>query len=427
MCVIDLALKDLLQIVRDWKSALFLVIMPIVFTFFFGLIYGGIGGENDPRLPVGLVNHDQAGTLSAGLQNLLEASDAIRPVLLEGDEADKAADSVRDEDLAAAVIMPASFSEQALRLRSGDVLSLSKGQGSGQALAGEEARLTVIVDQSTQAGQTALNAVQAAMTRLLGTVQTAQISAEVYEAQRAFEDDGARQAYVDEALALASEAWQQPPLTVAVEQSGATAGDEEEALWNPYAHASAGMIVQFVVFGLNTSAMVLVLERKSRTLQRLLTTPITRTQVIAGHVLAMFAVVFLQQVLLVAVGQLAFGVDYMREPLAILLVMVALALWVASLGLLIGAMAKVEDQVIMFSMLAMFVFSALGGAWFPLDITGKAFATIGHLMPTAWAMDGFENIIVRGMGFDSALLPTGTLLAYAVAFFGLAVWRFRFE
>ena len=407
MRVIDLALKDLLQVVRDWKSALFLVIMPIAFTFFFGLIYGGIGGENDPRLPVGLVNHDQAGTLSASLQNLLEASDAIRPVLLEGDKADKAADSVRDEDLAAAVVMPTGFSEQ--------------------ALAGEEARLTIIVDQSTQAGQTAINAMQAAVTRLLGTVETAQISAEVYEAQRAFQDEGARQAYLDEALALASEAWQQPPLTLAVEQSGATAGDEEEALWNPYAHASAGMIVQFVVFGLNTSAMVLVLERKSRTLQRLLTTPITRTQVIAGHVLAMFLVVFLQQVLLVVFGQLAFGVGYMREPLASLLMVVALALWVASLGLLVGAMAKGEDQVIMFSMLAMFVFSALGGAWFPLDITGKAFAAIGHLMPTAWAMDGFENIVVRGLGLNSVLLPAGILLAYAVAFFGLAVWRFGFE
>jgi ABC-2 type transport system permease protein len=415
MRVIDLALKDLLQVVRDWKSALFLVIMPIVFTFFFGLIYGGLGGENDPRLPVGLVNHDRAGTLSASLQNLLEASDAIRPVLLEGDKADKVAESVRDEDLAAAVVVPTGFSEQALRL------------GSGQALAGEGASLTVIVDQSTQAGQTALNAAQAAVTRLLGMVQTAQISTEVYEAQRTFEDEEARQAYVDEALMLASEAWQQPPLTVAVKQSGATAGGEEEALWNPYAHASAGMIVQFVVFGLNTSAMVLVLERKSKTLQRLLTTPITRTQVIAGHVLAMFLVVFLQQVLLVAFGQLAFGVGYVREPLASFLLVVALALWVASLGLLIGAMAKGEDQVIMFSMLAMFVFSALGGAWFPLDITGKAFATIGHLMPTAWAMDGFENIIVRGLGLNSALLPAGILLAYGVAFFALAVWRFRFE
>jgi ABC-2 type transport system permease protein len=127
------------------------------------------------------------------------------------------------------------------------------------------------------------------------------------------------------------------------------------------------------------------------------------------------------------VGQVAFGLDYMREPLAILLMMAMLAFWAASLGLLVGAQAKTEEQVIVLSMLAMFLFSALGGAWFPLDITGQAFSTIGHLTPTAWAMDGFQNIIVRGLGLNSVLLPAGILLAYAVAFFALAVWRFKFE
>ena len=400
MRVIDLALKDLLQIVRDWKSAVFLVVMPILFTLFFGTIFGS-SAEGDPRLPVGFVSHDQSDALSTSLHTLLDASDAIRPVVLEGDEADSAAGSVSDGDLAGAVIVPAGF--------------------------GEEPLLTVIVDQNTPAGQTASNAVQAAVTRLLGAVETARLSAEAFEAQQGFESETARRAYLDEALALASDAWLQPPLTVSVEQSGAQVGEGAELSANVYTQSSPGMIVQFVVFGLNTSAMVLVLERKSRTLQRLLTTPITRTQVIAGHVLAMFIVVFLQQVLYVAFGQLAFGVDYMREPLAILLVMAALALWVSSLGLLIGAASKSEDQVIMWALMAMFVFSALGGAWFPLDVTGKTFAAIGHLMPTAWAMDGFQNIVLRGLGLSSVLLPAGILLAYAVVFFALAVWRFRFE
>ena len=44
MRVIDLALKDLLQIVRDWKAALFMVVMPIIFTMFFGFAFGGSGG-----------------------------------------------------------------------------------------------------------------------------------------------------------------------------------------------------------------------------------------------------------------------------------------------------------------------------------------------------------------------------------------------
>lgn len=410
MRVIDLALKDLLQVVRDHKSALFLVVMPILFTLFFGLLFGSEAAD-DPRLPVGLVDHDQNGALSAGLQSLLEASDAVRPLVLEGNEVDKAVDLVHDEKLAAAVIVPAGFSEQTLR------------PDSGQALASGEPRLVLIADPGTPGGRAASNAVQAAVTRLLGTVETARLSAKAYEARHPFEDKAARRVYLDEALALVSEAWSQSPLTVAVERTG----DEEKMTSNVYTQSSPGMLIQFAVFGLNTSAMVLVLERKSRTLQRLLTTPITRAEVIAGHVLAMFVLAFLQQAILVVLGQLAFGVDYMRDSLATLLVMMTLALWTASLGLLIGAVSKGEEQVIMWSLVAMFVFSAMGGAWFPLDVTGRAFATIGHLTPTAWAMDGFQNIVLRGLGLSSVLLPAGILLAYAGAFFGLAVWRFRFE
>ena len=81
----------------------------------------------------------------------------------------------------------------------------------------------------------------------------------------------------------------------------------------------------------------------------------------------------------------------------------------------------------MWSLIAMFVFSGLGGTWFPLEFTGPAFSAIGHAMPTAWAMDGFQNIVLRGLGLGSVLLPAGILMAFAALFFGLAVWRFRFE
>lgn len=48
-------------------------------------------------------------------------------------------------------------------------------------------------------------------------------------------------------------------------------------------------------------------------------------------------------------------------------------------------------------------------------------------MPTAWAMDGFQDIVVRRLGLSSVLLPAGLLLVYTAAFFGPALWRFRFE
>jgi ABC-2 type transport system permease protein len=73
----------------------------------------------------------------------------------------------------------------------------------------------------------------------------------------------------------------------------------------------------------------------------------------------------------------------------------------------------------------MFLFSAMGGTWFPLETSSGAFAVIGKLMPSAWAMNGYQNILIRGLGSESACLPALVLIAYALGFFGLAVWRFR--
>jgi len=194
---------------------------------------------------------------------------------------------------------------------------------------------------------------------------------------------------------------------------------------NPYNQSSPGILVQFAIFGLVTSAQIFVQEKKSRTLQRLITTAMKPWEIITGHMLAMFTITFLQTAMLVLFGQWVLKVDYLREPLAVLLVALTLGLWVSSMGLLIGVIAKEEQQVILFSMIAMFLFSALGGTWFPLETTGGAFAAIGKAMPSAWAMNGLQNVLIRGLGLESVWTSAGMLLVYALFFFLMAVWRFR--
>ena len=407
MRVIDLTIKDLTELVRDWKAAVFLVIMPIAFTLLFGFAFGGFGGgEEDPRLPVGLIDQS-GGRLSASLLSLLDASGVVRPVALEGRDADPASaeKQVQDEDLAAAVIVPVGYSD---RLLAGDLI-----------------QLVVIVDAGKPAGLTAQGEIQAAALRLAGAAETARLSAQAYEAQSRFADDNARQQFLAEAIDRAIQAWQQPPLTVAVTEASVEE-EGETIMQSGFSHTSPSMMVQFAIAGLIGAASILVLERKSRALRRLLTTAVSRTEIILGHYLAMFAMIMAQFVILMAFGELL-GVPYHREPLAILLVMAATAAWTAALGLLIGVMAKTEDQVITYSLFPMFILAGMGGAWMPLEFTGQAFQAIGHLLPTAWAMDGFENIVVRGLGFESVLLPVAIMLAYAIGLFALAAWRFRFE
>ena len=399
MRALYLALKDLTQIFRDRKAALFLVLMPIVLTGLLGVALRG-DGATDRRLPIALANADATGPLGAAITPLLESSGALRVVAVSDASPESALAEVQAKRAVAAVVVPVDFSRR--------------------TLAGEPIPLRVIVDETSSTGQAARDAARNALTRVYSAGAVARVRADLRAKETPFATDAVRAAALNDLAAKAAAAWQTPPLATELVPAGALS-----ATASAFRQSSPGMLVMFALFSLTLSAAVVVAERRSGTLQRLLTTSVGRAEILAGHVAAMFAVVFGQGLLLVAVGQFGFGVDYLRSPLATLLVLAALALWVACLGLLIGVAAKGQEQVGLFGMIAMFVLSALGGAWFPLEGTGAAFSAVGHLLPSAWAMVGFQDVVVRGLALDAALLPVGVMLAYAAGFFGLAVWRFQ--
>jgi len=395
MRILDLAIKDLSQMFRDKRSLLFLVAMPVAFTFFMGFAYRGTGGDEnaDNRIPLAFVDPEPASRLNKFLFTRLESSDSIKVIAMTGDEA---LDALRNGDVAGVLEVPAGFNEQ--------------------AAAGEEAQLILIADSTSASGQSLYQLLRVPISQLISAVEVGRISADVQSNPNEYVPS----------VELAWSKWNEASKValVRVEQAAV----EESSDWtggNPYNQSSPGILVQFAIFGMITSVQILVQEKKSRTLQRLITTNMKPWEVVAGHMLAMFAITFLGTAILIVFGQWVLKVNYLREPLGVLLISVALGLWVSSMGLLIGVIAKEEQQVIMYSMIAMFLFSALGGTWFPLESTGGAFAAIGKAMPSAWAMNGYQNILIRGLGLESVWMSTLMLLVYAFGFFLLGVWRFR--
>lgn len=406
MRIIDLALKDLSQVFRDKRSLLFLVAMPIAFTFFMGFAYKS-GSDNDAskdtRIPLGWVNNDRNGYVSTQLFEMLSNSDSVRLVELTSDAVDE---SIRTGEVAGALIVPAGYSEQ-----------VSAGEDAPQK---GDRQLTLITDTNSTNGQSLYQILRTSVTKLMSAVEIAHLSAETIGKP----NDASE---LNEAFASASQAWSKADSAslVQVEMAVESAPAENWYGDNPYNQASPGILVQFAIMGLVSSGQILVQERKTRTLQRLMSTTMRSWEIVAGHTLAMFGIVFTQIALLVVFGQLVLGVNYMSAPLGTLLVSVALSLWVAAMGLLIGTVVKDDSQVILFALMAMFIFSALGGTWFPLEVASGTFAAIGKVMPSAWAMTGYQNILMRGLGLESAWMPTGILLAYAFVFFALAIWRFN--
>jgi ABC-2 type transport system permease protein len=392
-----LARKDFLETRRDRLAFLFIFVMPIAFTAFFGLMFGG----GSDRLPLAVWSGD-AGPAAKQLLNAVEKSDVVVVERMTRMDAEQA---VADSKAAAALEIPAGFSDAVSAGKPATVTVVGVAGSTGAQTAQTE--ITALAGQVVAGEQAAQAAVDAAGT---GAAQQGEASA----AQL-------REAALLMARPLASQALAHPAATIRVVQAGAAAGQVPSG----FVLSSPGMLINFILFSLMTAGIALVQERKNFTLQRLMTTRVRRWEVIAGKVAGMFVLTFVQQIILIAVGQFLFGVDYLRDPAALLLMMIALSCVASTLGLLLAALLKSEQALVAAVVLTSMGVAALSGAWFPLEITGPAFQFVGHLLPTSWILDGMRGIVMRGFGVADVLPAFGFALAWTVVLFAVAVWRFR--
>jgi hypothetical protein len=68
------------------------------------------------------------------------------------------------------------------------------------------------------------------------------------------------------------------------------------------------------------------------------------------------------------------------------------------LGVLLGALARTRSQASGLTTMVAILLAALGGAWWPLEITPPAYQTLVKALPTTWTMTGFNDVTVRGQG-----------------------------
>jgi ABC-2 type transport system permease protein len=406
MRILDVLWKDLSQLLRDRRPAAFLLGAPILFTVLMGVMMGGLGGsaDEDPRLAVAVLDRD-GGVLAGSLIALIENAEAVRPVAVEEKDAGSLDKKVSEGAYAAAVVLPEGYTRA--------------------MLAGGQALLQVKVDETSDAGISADRAVRAVVFRLSTAVQTARWSADIAAEQKPFTDASERESFLEQTVQAAVKAWPDAPVTMQIRSAAKESEDEPVA--GGFAQSSPGNMVTFALAGLISAAEIILWERKSGTLRRLLTTSISRAEILISHFLAMFLLVFLQVILLGTFGQLVFGLSYWRNAAAFLVIAAAVTFWIASMGLLIGVFARTSEQVAMLSVVPMLLLAGLGGAWMPLEVTGETFQAVGHLTPTYWAMQGMQNLILRGQGLPGVMIPTAVLGGFALAFFGIALWRFQKE
>ena len=181
-----------------------------------------------------------------------------------------------------------------------------------------------------------------------------------------------------------------------------------------------------VFFIVLTLASSFLQEKKDGTFQRILVAPLSKTALLIGKLLPYYLVNLIQIALMFSVGVMVFGMKLGYLP-ALVIVSLALAAAANGLGLLVAALGKTESQVNSLSVLLAITLSALGGMMVPTFIMPDLMKALSLFTPHAWALAGYHDIIIRGLGTKEVLTEVAVLLGFASFFFFIALWRFRFD
>lgn len=188
--------------------------------------------------------------------------------------------------------------------------------------------------------------------------------------------------------------------------------------------------VMFIFFIVGTESSSLLQEREAGTLRRLLAAPIPRWTVIAGKMLAYGLLVCLQVVILFTLGYVLFDITLGRDPFALVVITITVAFVAVSLGMLVAAFARTSSQADNVGMILAFVMAGIGGAfplWPPIFRSSGFIGTLSKFTPHAHALEGYYSVMAENAGLAQILPQLGFLWLMGLVFFLIAVWRFKFE
>jgi ABC-2 type transport system permease protein len=422
--------KDLQLFFVDRRALLMSFAIPIAIGSFFGYVLGGAGNQASPsKIAVLTVDQDR----SAISQEIVKLLSGEKTLDVKPSSPDEARAAVRKGTAAVAVIIPSNF-----------------GQAAGRAFFGPEQKpeIGVLFDPS----HTAERAMVAGI--LAGDVMQA-VSKEMFTGQTGHEMVKDSLAQVEQSQGLSDQ--DKKPLEDLLrsvdrwnQQSAQAAGGgpspgvsrglsmpyttHEEAVtarqnveYNGYAHAFAGMVVQFVLF-LGIDVGIGLLQQRQRGLwKRFRAAPLSRGVLLGSRAVSAAILAFFVVQVNFLFARLVFGVRVEGSMLGFLGVSAAFALMTAGFGMLIATIGKTPEATRGLSIFATLIVVMLGGAWIPMFLFPQWLQKFTVVVPTRWAMEGLEAMTWRGLGLEAALIPIGVLLLFGAAFGALAVARFNWE
>jgi ABC-2 type transport system permease protein len=430
--ILTMAWKEVYTVYTDRNLMLIMIATPLALVTIIGLAFGGFMGNDGNDVPIrdiplAIVNLDEGSSGTAGDQNMgqvfvdllvpgasLDQAQALldltEAVTLDDPEAARA--QVDAGELAAAVIIPADFTNNILFSPTNTTLSPSTIEV--YANAGQPISANIVRSIVTSIGnQIATGNVTIAVT-IGNLIERAQNSDLSFSAQLLMNFDPQFDAAFDPAS---------NPIQVEMQTVSG-----EPARFNPLVYFGAANAILFTLFTARGSANSLLEERKDGTLNRLIVMPTPRLVILLGKLIGTFLTCVVQLLLLffflTVIGSMIAGEPQFiwgRDPLAIFGVILAVALAAAGFGSLLTGLVRTAEQGDFIGSTIVLVMGVLSGTFFtvgniPVLDTLRLF-TLNH-----WGIEAFNKLSLNQTDIGLNLLA---LVVFGVVSFTFGLFAFN--
>lgn len=396
--------KDLRLVFRDRASLILMLAAPFLLTLGLGLVSGRFSESSSSvicSIPVVVVNQD-GGQLGDALVELLQSADLnelVEPSLETDAGAARAA--VNADETAAAVIIPAGFSDS--------------------IFAAQNAAVVKIEVYTNPARPTSSRVIQAIVEGFLNQVELGRVNGIVTVTQLV------QNGYIQpaDAARVGNEIGRRAAQDGGQQTLIALQGREDENVNPPFdvlAYMAPGMALMFLMYTVANGGRSILAEQTGGTLPRLLVAPVTMAQALAGKAVGIFFSGVAQMLILIGGTALLFRINWGSWPAVIMLVLAAV-FGALGWGLLLTVVAKTPSQVANIGSAMMLSFGILGGSFFDINAMPQWLRLFSFITPNSWALQGFTNL-AEGDGFAGIAAPAAGLLAMGVILFALTVFLF---
>ncbi|MBV8206064.1 MAG: ABC transporter permease [Acidobacteria bacterium] len=405
---------------RDRGALALSFVLPVAFFTIFAVIFGG-RRDATPRITVLVVDEDRSAAserLVKGLENERSLHAELRPAPKKGAEqpeytAITAEAAVRAGDAPVAVVIPhgfglapISFGEESNRVAV-QLLRDSSDMVASQVIAGllQKVAMTAMPDIMVEQGTRALDQYSGGLT----PEQRRRMDEAIASLRNAPAGNGEGNSQD------ASDSFGAGILGVRTRD---VVGENKN---NPMVSFYAAAIgVMFLLFTASGAAGALLDEAESGTLDRVLSSRVTMTSLLAGKVCYNTLLAFVQLVVMFLWGWAVFKLDLWSHIPGFIVMGLCTALAVATFGMLLASLCPTRAQLGALSTLVILIMSSIGGSMFPRFLMPPAMQKAGLMTINAWAIDGFTKVFWRDEPVTHLWPQVAVLLVTAAALFVIA-------